>query len=352
MRPSYSPDTIVGEPGGGNVITGNGLGDVNGANVELGDSSGSVVQSNFIGTDITGTVALSDATYYGVVLQNGSYTVGGLTTTPGTGLGNVISGNSVGVDDGNLGPASPVAIEGNIIGADPTGKIAVPNANYGVDLVGVSLVTIGGTAAGAGNLISGNSLFGVYVDGSTATANLVAGNFIGTDITGKLAVANFQGVVIAEGASNNTIGGLTTTPGTGAGNVISGNTDDGVQITVEVTDSGPTGNLVAGNLIGTDVTGTVALGNGADGVLIDGGSSSNTIGGLTSTSGTGLGNVISGNAVEGVEITGSGTSSNEVAGNIIGLNAAGTSALGNVDDGVAIDTSASGNTIGGPTASP
>ena len=93
----------------------------------LGDSSGSVVQSNFIGTDITGTVALSTATYYGVVLQNGSYTIGGLTTTPGTGLGNVISGNGVGIDDGNLGPASPVAIEGNIIGADPTGKIAVPN---------------------------------------------------------------------------------------------------------------------------------------------------------------------------------------------------------------------------------
>ena len=31
----YSPDTIVGEPGGGNVIAGNGLGTVNGANVNL-----------------------------------------------------------------------------------------------------------------------------------------------------------------------------------------------------------------------------------------------------------------------------------------------------------------------------
>ncbi len=60
--------------------------------------------------------------------------------------------------------------------------------------------------------------------------------------------------------------------------------------------------------------------------------------------------MISGNTSDGVEITGSGTRGNEVAGNSIGLNAAGTSALAN-DDGVAIDTSASGNTIGGPTAS-
>ena len=118
-------------------------------------------------------------------------------------------------------------------------------------------------------------MIGVYIQGSTATANLVAGNFIGTDITGKLAVANLQGVVIADGASNNTIGGLTTTPGTGAGNVISGNTDSGVQITVENTNVGATGNLVEGNLIGTAVTAAQLLArayDGGDGVFIEAGS--------------------------------------------------------------------------------
>ena len=53
----------MGEPGGGNVISGNGLGTVNGANVYLFYSCGSVVQSNIIGTDITGTVVLSTTTY-------------------------------------------------------------------------------------------------------------------------------------------------------------------------------------------------------------------------------------------------------------------------------------------------
>ena len=174
-----------------------------------------MVQSNFIGTDITGTVALSTTTYYGVVLQFGSYIVGGLTPTPGTGLGNVISGNGVaGISRGNYTAGSTtVAIEGNIIGADATGEHAVPNRNWGVTLGDVSLVTVGGTAAGAGNLISGNSVIGVYIDGSTTTANLVAGNFIGTDITGTLAIANRQGVVDLRWRSNNTIGGRTTTRG-------------------------------------------------------------------------------------------------------------------------------------------
>ena len=118
----YAPDTIVGELGGSNVIAGNGLGTVNGANVSLLRSTGSVVQSNIIGTDITGTIALSTHTYYGVLLQLGSYVVGGLTPTPGTGLGNVISGQSVGIYDINYAAAATVAIEGNIIGAMPRAR--------------------------------------------------------------------------------------------------------------------------------------------------------------------------------------------------------------------------------------
>ena len=198
----------------------------------------------------------------------------------------------------------------------------------------------------ARNLISDNTNHGVEIFGTGTSGNVVAGNFIGTDSTGTVAIANGNGVEIDSGASGNTIGGLTSTPGTGLGNLISGN-----HTGVFITDAGTMDNVVAGNLIGTDITGTVAIANGNDGVEIDSGASGNTIGGLASTPGTGLGNVISGNTVEGVEITGSGSSSNEVAGNIIGLNAAGTSALGNVADGVVIDTSASGNTIGGPTAS-
>ncbi len=340
---SYSSaDTIVGEPGGGNVIAGNGLGTINGANVSLLRSSGSVVQSDIIGTDITGTIALSTTTYYGVLLQFGSYTVGGLTPTPGTGLGNVISGNSLGIYDINYTATTTVAIEGNIIGADATGTHAVPNGNYGVDLNDVSRATIGGTAAGAGNLISGNSVIGVFIDGSTATENLVAGNFIGTDITGKLAIGNLQGVVLDAGASNNTIGGLTTTPGTGAGNVISGNADAGVQIGVGVADTATSDNVIEGNLIGTDATGENALANLEWGVFSYG--TDTTIGGTAA----GARNVIAGNADNDVVISGSGATDDWVGGNSIGLDLAGTATLGSPGSNLTVESQ--GNTIGGTSA--
>jgi len=57
--------------------------------------------------------------------------------------------------------------------------------------------------------------------------NLVQGNFIGTDNTGKAKLGNtLVGVVLASKASNNTIGGAAAPPA-GLGNVISGNGSDG-----------------------------------------------------------------------------------------------------------------------------
>ena len=50
-----------------------------------------------------------------------------------------------------------------------------------------SLDTIGGTAAGDSNIISGNYLRGIDIGGSD---ELVEGNYIGTDITGMIAIGN------------------------------------------------------------------------------------------------------------------------------------------------------------------
>ncbi len=343
----YSSDTTVGELGGRNVISGNGPGTVDGTNVYLLSSTGSVVQSNFIGTDITGTVALSTNTLNGVYFQYGSYTIGGLTPTPGTGLGNVISGNSIGIYYSGDTVPDGVNIEGNIIGADATGTHELPNPNGGMIFYQVSLVTIGGTAAGAGNLISGDNRPGsegdIYLDDSTD--NAVKGNFIGTDITGKFGLQalpgdqNGIGVNIGLGSTDNTIGGITAADR----NIISGVVNGpGVYIF----GTGTTGNTVEGNFIGTDLTGSVAIAN-AVGVEIETGASGNLIGGTAA----GAGNVISGNAVDGIDIGGTATSGNVVAGNDIGTDVTGTVALGNLADGVVIDTGASGNLIGGTTAS-
>ena len=114
--------------------------------------------------------------------------------------------------------------------------------------------TIGGTAAGAGNLISGNG-GGVYVRGSGATGNKVEGNYIGTQGDGTSALGNTgHGVVISTVASDNTIGGTAA----GAGNVIAFNGGDGVYVI-----SG-TGNLIDPNSIHSNTGLGIDL--GTDGV--------------------------------------------------------------------------------------
>ena len=230
-----------------------------------------------------------------------------------------------------------ITIQGNYIGTDKTGTAALANAGDGITVFDSFSDTIGGTAAGAGNIISANVGEGVHISGPYATGTSLQGNQIGTNVTGTAALANRYGVVIDSGAADNTIGGTVA----GAGNVISGNAGDGV----EITGSGTTGNLVAGNLIGTNAAGTAALAN-PYGVVIHAGASGNTIGGLTTTPGTGAGNLISGNTNYGVYVT--GASGNLVEGNLIGTDLAGSAALGNVNGVILIGSSS--DTIGGTAA--
>ena len=159
--------------------------------------------------------------------------------------------------------------------------------------------TIGGTTAGARNVISGNDGDGVQI--VSAMGNVIQGNFIGTDAPGNAPVPNNgMGVRLIISDSNSTI----------RGNVISGNRSNGVCLC----DNGPTGSVVEGNLIGTDVNGDTAIPNGTALPLGTAGvnvfSPNNTIGGPT----TAQRNIISGNSGRGIFLIG-GTTGNLVQGN-------------------------------------
>ena len=217
------------------------------------------VVGNFIGTDATGIKALPNGSD-GVEIHFGaSYnTIGGTTAA----ARNVISGNAnAGISITDAGTMDNHVV-GNFIGTDASGIKALPNASDGVDIhIGASCNTIGGTTAAARNVISGNGNFGVFIGDSGTVNNVVAGNFIGVDATGRTALYDAgDGVEIVYGSSSNTIGG--TTPG--AGNVISGNGGAGIFIA----NPGTTYNLVAGDFIGTDATGSKALANFDSGVDI------------------------------------------------------------------------------------
>ncbi|MCU0871890.1 MAG: FG-GAP-like repeat-containing protein [Pirellulaceae bacterium] len=301
----------------------------------LGTSAKSIVPLSALPT-VTDPVTIDGASQPGfvdrpVVELNGSMAgsgANGLTITAGN---TIVRGLAINRFNGNgiaISRNGGNRIEGNFIGTDLTGKLRRANAIDGVLVDGASSNTIGGTNTATRNVISGNTRFGITVIGSGATRNVLQGNFIGTDVTGTAAVGNGADGIFTQFATLTTIGGTSS----GARNIISGNGRIGVFI-----QSGTSGNRVIGNYIGTDVTGTRALGNALDGVLLNG--AANTLGGTEPNSG----NVISANGRVGVYIQSSG---NQIQGNRIGTDVTGAVDLGNTGDGVFI-ADQSNNSIGG-----
>jgi len=263
----------------------------------------------------------------GLVITAGASTVKGLvidnftnfdSTTDST-VGLVLS-----TKGGNI-------ITGNFIGTNPSGTVSVAN-EIGISIDGCGNNTIGGTTPALRNVVSGNINYDIRIRQVNAFNNVVQGNFIGTDATGAAGLHNFTCVEL-EGtggtASNNLIGGTVA----GAGNVISGCTTNSAIVLQSF------GSLIQGNLIGTDVTGKIQVGNniGVD-VNINGA----TIGGTT----PGARNVISGNN-EGISMNIS-SSNVVVQGNYIGVDISGTTPMGNASWGIA--TGGTSIMIGGKAA--
>jgi titin len=223
-------------------------------------------------------------------------------------------------------------VAGNYIGTDVTGSTALPNA------AGVVMSRASGNTIGVGNVISGNSELGVGV--VLGNRNVVAGNYIGTDATGSAALGNgSSGSVFITSGDANVIGG----PAPGDRNVIAADGRSGVHVRAQ--SSGPVSNtVVENNYIGTDRTGTVDLGNpigveiGDDSAF--GNTTTDTIVRANLVSGNGIGIAIGANS-------GAFRSHTTVVGNRIGTDANGTAALPNDSAGIAVLRNRD-NIIGGP----
>ena len=261
----------------GNLISGNGA---VGVFILGGLADHNTVSGNYIGTDVSGTVAMPNDSGGVIIMDGGNNVVGGTDEVAGHLIsgnarigvsiinsddngdvsGNLISGNAgVGVsiiNSDDAGDASGNVIQDNKIGTDVNGTTALPNTLTGVVIMGAASNDVGGT--GAGNLISGNGEYGVIIMQDGATGNDVQGNYIGTDVSGAFAIPNQGAGVLITNASSNTVGGATAA----AGNLISGNGLEGVRL-IEADD-----NIVRRNLIGTQADGTSALGNGSHGIVI------------------------------------------------------------------------------------
>jgi len=205
-------------------------------------------------------------------------------------------------------------ISGNYIGINYEGTAAAGNTQAGIWIQDAHDNTIGGSTTQARNIISGNQYDGVRISGSSASNNVVTGNYIGTSADGTTPVGNDHGVEIYNSAHHNTIGGLTSAER----NVISGN-DHGVEIHDDATD-----NVVKRNYIGTDATGTSPLGNTAGGVYVTDGAQNNYIG---------YNNTIAHNGTTGVRVDGATTTGNTITRNSIHSNGGKGIALTNDGNG-------------------
>ena len=225
------------------------------------------------------------------------------------------------------------SVQGCYIGTNAAGTAASANGAGGIR-INARGITIGGTSAGAGNVISGNDGSGIAVTGGSGTS--ILGNFIGLNAAGTQGISNGgSGVNISGGAA--VVGGLP-----GSRNVISGNNRgivfggirpaQALGVRAGVLISGGSGSQVVGNSIGTDASGTGIIPNDS-GVVIEG--AVNNLIGVATPAG---GNVIKGNVFDGVHIEGPQATNNIVQSNLIASNGF---------NGVAISDGASNNRIGG-----
>jgi parallel beta-helix repeat protein len=341
-----------------NIISGNGFSLSSAFGIHLDAFGGLIsdvtIEGNNIGTDVNGAEELPNGGP-GVQVQSDEQTTNGVTTTWAAlanaigvpGAGNLISGNrgdGISISEVPNTPASDNTIQGNLIGTNAAGTLALGNFGNGV-AISTNGDVVGGSNTGDGNVISGNLGAGVLLDntpalchieiggiGGTFPGNTVGLNRIGTSADGTQRLSNGTNGVDVSGPCN-FIGGTEKGPNNttiGFGNLISGNTGDGVLVSTAAT-----GSAFFNNLIGTNAAGTLAVRNTGFGVDLNHASSIKV-----GDTGPLEGNTISGNGAGGILVQ-NGAHDNTFTDNVIGTTISESSALGNNGDGIKVIGSSS-----------
>jgi len=270
----------LGAGSGGSTIKGLDISNFAGHGIVI-QSNGNFIVGNFIGVDPTGTARAPNGTFPnsgdGIRILNASNNQIGSTNA---GDRNVVSGNAlVGIHIvGTLAtPATGNIIQGNFVGVATDGVSSVGNRTepapapgsaegnnlFGIEISGGNLNTIGGTAAGARNVVGFNA-DGVEIDNG-AQQNIIQGNFAGVGADGVTPTKNLlHGIALRSsngfgaplgpaqpnepGVSFNLIGGTTA----GAGNLVEFNGTAGIAVfgnPVSASGQPNIGNTIEGNSI-------------------------------------------------------------------------------------------------------
>ena len=204
--------------------------------IRLAANGGSVVSGCFVGLLPDGSSAPGN--FVGIwSLGTGPDTIG--DGTPAN--RNVISGNVTGIQ---VESAGQTIIRGNLIGTDAAGASAFGNET-GIE--SLSQIYVGGSAAGQGNVVSGNIFDGIRI--LAGSGSTVFGNLVGLDVTGFQPVGN-GGVGMYVNAGGPTI----------SSNYVSANGSHGIDIADSI------GANVGANFLGLNLFGLGELGNGGAGI--------------------------------------------------------------------------------------
>lgn len=326
--------------GGNSRVEGLSIGRFSGAGI-LVVSAGNQISCNQIG--VKGGVAEPN----GVGVRIGVSASGtrvGLPSRKNTISGNTAQGILI---DAGGGPTTTL-VQGNVIGMDATGVVAIPNGGAGVEVINDSAGTFIGADTSAAvdpavrNYISGNAGPGIIIRGGSGIA--VATNAIGLAVGVTTLASNTIGIQVldSDGCRIGTNGdGVSDAD---EGNFISSGSAAGISI------SGPGGNhWIAGNIIGLDGTTTVGLsGGGTIGISVD-----NSPGVLIGTNNDGTNDFMERNAISGwgdtgIRVTGPLSTSVKISGNRIGTNLSATAAVPNGNNGIRLGSVGVDTMIGGP----
>ncbi|MGD8415393.1 MAG: T9SS type A sorting domain-containing protein, partial [Candidatus Latescibacterota bacterium] len=251
----------------------------------VGQSSGNVLTGNYIGTDISGSARLGNAS--GGILFNGSGNrIGGANEDDRNLVsGNLGSGIVIFDPDGTIASIGNTVI-GNWVGLTSTGDDTLGNLGTGIRIAGSSN-RVGGPGPGEGNVVAASSFAAISIRGDetpdSVAHNIVQGNLLGTNGDGSKAFGNVEDGVAIIQSKDNTIGGKEPAEG----NLMAGNLGG-----VFIFGQESTGNLVQGNQIGIDTEGTTGLSNREWGVDI-----------FEAVDNAVVGNLIANNGIAGVNVT-------------------------------------------------
>ena len=343
--------------------------------INIFNSNKTVIRNNYVGTDNTYANGLGnkgDGIHYknsstggemsgNVVInnsKNGIYITAGIDETPanppleklipkGGSNDNYIFNNYVGIDKN--GVAKPNLMDGIVI-SESFGNIigrsaAAPDFHLSSPLVGI----VSGTLYK--NYISGNGLNGISLNNidpnntslnpkaATLLPTVIEGNYIGTNLLGTGAIANGVDGIGTLNSATSKVSRVSIID-----NLISGNTDDGIQLGGSNSLTAATDLIaITGNTIGLNLAKTTALANGGHGINLV--STTNVaIGDNTATAFSAKSNIISGNVLNGIEITNSAKDI-DVYYNRIGTDATGKIAMPNTI-GISMTGANNNNLIG------